>query len=150
MLRFSALTAASACALALAGCTMPGNGDSNGSPRSASPTDSTKPTPSPSPTPTIEPVIVVASVDVDGKNVSVSGYVSGTIQSQGACVFSFTRAGVSPVTASHDVTADRDSTSCGTTQVPIASFSRGSWMVTLAFDLAGKHYTSQPTTLEVP
>ncbi|MFF1878077.1 hypothetical protein [Leifsonia sp. NPDC058230] len=150
ILRSSALVAALACALALAGCTGAGQDASNDSAQSASPNSSVEATPTPSPSSTIEPVIVVAGVDVDGKNVSVSGYVSGTIQSQGECTFTFTHETASPVTVTHEVTADRDSTSCGTSQVPIASFTRGTWKVTLAFDVEGKQYTSQTNTLEVP
>lgn len=98
---------------------------------------------------TIEPVLVVASVDVDGQHVSASGYIQGVVEDGGSCVFSYEREGVK-VTAERDGAADRMTTSCGLVQSPIGDFVRGSWTLTLSYETQGKTYTSQPTTVEIP
>jgi len=103
----------------------------------------------PTPTPTIEAVLVVSSVDVDGKNVSSSGYVQGLVENGGTCVFTYARAGAT-VTAQREAVADRMTTSCGLVQSPIDQFVRGSWSVTLSYEHDGTTYTSVPATVEVP
>jgi hypothetical protein len=103
----------------------------------------------PSPAPTIEAVLVVASVDVDGKNVSASGYIQGVIEDGGTCAFTYEREGTT-VTADHEGTADRMTTSCGLVQTPIDQFVRGSWNLTLSYEVHGKAYASAPTTVEIP
>jgi hypothetical protein len=104
----------------------------------------------PTPTPTIEAVLVVSSVDVDGKNVSSSGYVQGLVEDGGTCVFTYARAGATTVTAQREAVADRMTTSCGLVQSPIDRFVRGSWSVTLSYEHDGTTYTSVPATVEVP
>lgn len=146
--RQSAALGALCLALLLAGCTA---GEApEGSPSSASPMPEKTLSASPSPSVTIEPVLVVASVDVDGDHVSASGYVQGVIQDTGTCTFVFTRDGSPDVTVDHEAVADRATTSCGTVQPEIARFARGTWQVALTFTSGGREYTSQPQTLEVP
>ncbi|MFF1571800.1 hypothetical protein ACFVWR_03575 [Leifsonia sp. NPDC058292] len=112
-----------------------------------------KPAQTPSDVPTegstIEPVLVVASVDVDGKHVSASGYIQGVVEDGGSCVFSYEREGKT-VTAQQQGTADRMTTSCGLVQSPIEDFVRGSWTLTLSYESKGEKYTSQPATVEIP
>ncbi|GAA0427723.1 hypothetical protein [Leifsonia naganoensis] len=103
----------------------------------------------PSAPPTIEAVLVVASVDVDGKNVSASGYIQGVVEDGAPCVFTYERDGAT-VTADGTGAADRMTTSCGLVQSPIEDFTRGSWTLTLSYEHDGTTYTSIPTTVEVP
>ena len=95
-------------------------------------------------------VIVVAGVDVDGLNVTVSGYIAGILEAGGECIYSFR--GLSAETS---VTAtgepDRSVTSCGTSQVPIDQFTKGTWEITMSYTaLDGTVTTSLPTALEIP
>lgn len=133
--------------LALCACT------AGAAPTSASSThDPTLPGKSSTPTPvvTVEPVLVVASVDVDGKHLTASGYVQGVVEDGGTCTFVFTRQGSPDIKVDHEAVADRTTTSCGTVQPDATQFSRGSWQVTLGYVSNGKDYTSSPATVEVP
>lgn len=137
--------------LLLAGCTQTADRPVN----STLPSDltTTLPDVTKSPEPTAAPkeaVIVFASLDVDGANVSVSGYVSGVIENDGTCTFSFTD-GATTVSATSVGIADRAQTSCGTVQVPIASFTRGSWTAALNYTSPSTPEVSSDTTpLEIP
>lgn len=133
-------------ALTLSACT-PAAAPAGSSPAAST---SKKPTTDPLPAPTIEPVIVVAAVDVDGKHVTASGYVQGLIEDGGTCTFVFSREGVAPVTAEHAGAADRSSTACGAVQPEIGSFVRGTWSVTLDYSSPSGTYHSRPQTVEVP
>jgi hypothetical protein len=98
---------------------------------------------------TIEPVIVVASVDVDGKHVTASGYVSGVVEDGGKCRFVFIGDG-ERVAVDRTGAADRISTSCGAVQAPIDRFHRGTWSVTLEYASGQLRAESAPQTLEIP
>lgn len=104
----------------------------------------------PTPTVAIEPVLVVASMDVDGKHLTASGYVQGIVKDGGNCTFRFTREGSTTVSIDNDAVADRGTTSCGAVQADAAQFTRGSWQVTLSYLSNGKDYVSSPLTVEVP
>lgn len=132
----------------LVGCTAP-SAPAPSAPASARPSQS-KPSSAPTPTVTTQPVLVVASVDVDGKHVTASGYVQGVIEDGGACIFAFTREGSPAVRIQHEAVADRSTTSCGTVQPDIGQFTRGSWQVTLEYVADGKDSVSTPLALEVP
>ncbi|WP_431279733.1 hypothetical protein [Leifsonia poae] len=138
-----------ALAAGLSACTTETPSPSGSATQSISSPTSATPSGTPTPTPVIEPVLVVASVDVDGKNVSASGYVQGVVEDGGSCVFSYEREGAT-VTADHEGAADRMTTSCGLVQSPIDEFVRGTWNLTLSYATQGKTYTSQPTTVEIP
>lgn len=97
----------------------------------------------------IEAVLVVASVDVDGKNVTASGYLQGVVTDTGTCVFTFTGGGAD-FTVEHPAASDRSTTSCGTVQAPIEKFQRGDYGVTVGMDVDGKRYTSPSTTVAIP
>jgi hypothetical protein len=105
----------------------------------------------PEPTATgVEASMVIASVNVDAQNATVSGYVAGVVEEGGECAFVLTPAGGQPMTRTVAGKADRDTTSCAT-QVPVADLSRGSWSVVLRYtDRAGTSTTSSPMALEVP
>lgn len=103
----------------------------------------------PTPKTTIEPVLVVSSVDTDGRNVSASGYVQGIVEDGKTCTFTFTGEGKT-VRQVHEGSADRMTTSCGLVQVPIDQFVRGSWSVTLSYEAQGKTFASAPSTVEIP
>lgn len=145
----SAVAISIALVAALAGCdVVPG----------AAPTESSSPSdPAPTSKPTneapasvIEPVISVAGVDVDGRNVSFSGYVAGVIESGGICVFTAEHDGES-VAVRTDAAADRSTTACGLVSEPIASFTKGTWVITLSYSSdANGAVASQPVTLEIP
>jgi hypothetical protein len=102
------------------------------------------------PAPAVSAVVVVADVDVDGLNVTVSSYVAGLIELGGTCRYTWTN-GSGEVTAEADGDPDRGSTTCGSTQVPIDQFERGSWMVIMTYEaLDGGIYLSEPVPMEVP
>ena len=125
----------------------------------------TEPTPSPDPSsvddqtappvdstlaPEPEAVIVVAGVDVDGLNVTVSSYVAGILEEGGECHYSFvgTSAETSVVATGH---ADRSVTTCGSTQVPIGQFTKGTWEATMRYTaLSGVETVSSPVKVEIP
>jgi len=100
--------------------------------------------------PTMSAVIVVAGADVDGQNVSVSGYVAGILEDGGQCGYVFT--GLSGVvTAESTGIPDRSVTSCGTTQVPMSQFAKGTWEVVLSYTPNdGDVVVSEPTKFEIP
>jgi hypothetical protein len=134
-------------ALALTGCTA-GAGAPSGSAGPSAPTSSSAPTP----TPTAEPdaVIVVASVDADGKAVTTSGYVDGIIEDGGSCAFTLT-SGSSSVTTTTTGQADTSTTSCGQGITPIEKLSRGSWSVVLTYtSVSQRTVVSQPVSVEIP
>jgi hypothetical protein len=146
--RATAVIAAIGAAMLLGACTTPSG--SGGGPKAtptrkeASPPKQVEPSALP-----IEAVLVVASVDVDGRHVTASGYIQGVVTDSGTCTFTFHGSG-SEFTVDHEATADRMTTSCGSVQPPIENFRRGSWEVTVGFPVNGKTYTSEPTTVEVP
>ncbi len=152
--RFRALCAL-AIVLVLAGCT------AATSPVDSSSTPVTVPTPSATakspgsadstPAATVEPVIVVAAVDVDGQHVTVSGYVGGIIEDGGTCAFVFTADGKAPVRVTQPSVADRSSTSCGSAHVPVDQLGRGTYGVVLQYESkAGGAFASKSTRIEVP
>lgn len=97
-----------------------------------------------------EAVITVAGVDVDGLNVTVSGYVTGILEEGGECYYSFTGMSTESSVASSGH-ADRSVTTCGTTQAPIAQFTKGTWEVTMRYTaLSGEETVSPPIVLEIP
>ncbi|TDW30691.1 hypothetical protein EDD25_2461 [Cryobacterium psychrophilum] len=100
-------------------------------------------------TPASEAVISVAGVDVDGLNVSASGYVSGTIEDAGICTFTFTGL-ESETSATSTGRANASTTSCGFVQVSMSDLARGSWQVVLAYSSETLTVSSQPMTLEIP
>ena len=139
---------ATATALALSGCAYsatPG-GDAADAPSAPGKTASG----TPSPAPTIEPVIAVASVDVDGQHVTASGAVQGVVEDGGTCSFAFTHEGAETVTLENQGVADRSSTACGAVQPEIARFVRGPWSVVLTYTSPAGTFHSQPQTVEVP
>jgi hypothetical protein len=142
-----------ACALstlALTACTTGGGTGTTGS-AGASATSASG-TPGATPTPTAEPeaVIVVASVDADGKAVTTSGYVNGIIEDGGSCAFALS-SGAATVTTTTTGRADRSTTSCGQGITPIDKVSRGSWNVVLTYtSLSQRTVVSQPVSVEIP
>lgn len=141
--------------LALTGCTAGTAPVDASAPASAVPTPSaTAKSPESAdstPAPTVEPVIVVAAVDVDGQHVTVSGYVAGIIEDGGTCAFVFTADGRAPVRVTQPSAADRSSTSCGTAHVPVDQLGRGTYGVVLEYQsTAGSTFASKSTRIEVP
>lgn len=110
---------------------------------------SAKPTPTPEAPSDAEAVIVVASVDVDGLSVTVSGYVAGVIEDGGECSYVFESEPGEHVVASNG-TADRASTSCGAVSVPVADLGRGTWSVRLEYKSDDVEVVSEAATVEVP
>ncbi|AGW40712.1 hypothetical protein O159_05170 [Leifsonia xyli subsp. cynodontis DSM 46306] len=132
----------SACSIALCACASPAVGPQ---PHPTKPVLDT-----PFESATVEPVLVVASVDVDGKHVTASGYVQGVIEECGTCVYTFTRNGSPTITVEREAVADRATTSCGTVHPDAAEFARGSWSVALGYAVHGHDYRSTPVELEIP
>jgi hypothetical protein len=143
-----ALMLTSAGLLSISGCTA-SSPETHSNVSDASATSSAHPDSASGTPATPQAIIVVAGVDVNGENVTASGYVSGVIESGATCTFDFTGPG-KPVQLVQTATADRLTTSCGTVSGPIADFPRGAWSVTLRYPFKGKTITSQPTTVNVP
>lgn len=141
----AAAVAALAVVSLLTGCAA----KSGGPAPSPSATKSVAPEPAQPSAVAIEAVLVVASVDVDGKNVTASGYLQGVVTDSGTCVFTFTGAGAD-FTVEHSATSDRSTTSCGTVQAPIEKFKRGDYSVTVGMDVDGERYTSPATMVAIP
>lgn len=143
----AAIVLAVVVATGVTSCTVP-------PPSTHGPTSSASLAPSEEPAPqetadSIEAIIVVASVDTDGANVSASGYVSGTLEEGRTCTFRFSQAGTDFDHTSESV-ADRLTTSCGLVQAPIGQFVRGPANVTLKFDGVDGVVESAPVEFEVP
>lgn len=118
---------------------------------SAAPLPDDRSTVVPEPTPMgIEPVIVVAGIDVDGLHVSSSGYVAGVVEDGGLCTFVFA-GGAAPVEVTSVGRADVRTTSCGLVQLPIEQLSRGSWTISLTYlSESAPSTVSEPIALEIP
>jgi hypothetical protein len=145
----AALSAISA-VLLLGGCTAVDAGRPDPSQSSANETDSTKSAPPVETTVAVESVLNVVSVDVDGQHVTASGYVGGTIEEGRTCTFDFVLDDAR-VSAESQSLADRSTTSCGSVSVPIGSFTRGTWDVSLTYiTIDGTEVVSDPTVLEIP
>ncbi|WP_426519792.1 hypothetical protein ACPPVQ_06445 [Diaminobutyricibacter sp. McL0618] len=142
-----------ACALvtlALAGCTAGGGGEPVGSSGPSATGGTATPSPTPTPTSAPEAVIVVASVDADGKAVTTSGYVNGIIEDGGSCAFTLT-SGTSSVTTTTVGRADTSTTSCGQGITPIEKLSRGTWKVVLTYTTVAQiTVDSEPMSVEIP
>jgi hypothetical protein len=139
-----ALTVAvlTACSPTLTGASSP----ASSSVSTASDTPSASATPDP-----VSAVVSIAGVDLDGKHVSVSGYVSGLIQDGGSCVFVATpKSGAAPITIPNTGIKNVMNTSCGTVQSPIANFSRGSWSVVLKYTSGKTSVSSGAVEMEIP
>ncbi|WP_157372832.1 hypothetical protein [Agromyces sp. Root81] len=96
-------------------------------------------------------VVTVAGVDVDGTTVSVSGFVSGVVESDGVCTFILTSTvDGATVTRENDGAADAANTTCGTVQLPITEFTRGTWTVELDYSSGQATTTSETVELEIP
>lgn len=118
-----------------------------------SPSESMSVDSSPAPTPVEsippEAVVTIASVDVDGLNVSVSGYVSGVIQDEGECLFVLTNEAVR-VEIATSPTPDASSTSCGLGTASIDQFSPGTWQAVLNYTSGSLTIESNTVNLEIP
>ena len=149
--RLGAVTLLILAGVALAACTNADGTPVDDQSASATPAEATeKPGQSAEPTAApVEAVIVVAGADVDGLNVSASGYVSGVVESTGTCTFTFTRLD-ELVESTRDAVANVTDTSCGLVQIPIDQFQRGTWQVTLTYLSGELTVTSPPTNLEIP
>lgn len=144
------IAACAVVALVLTGCTTAGGNASVSS--SGPPATGGTATPSPTPSPSAEPeaIIVVASVDADGKAVTTSGYVDGIIEDGGSCAFTLTSGGAG-VTTTTVGRSDTSTTSCGQGITPIEKLSRGTWNVVLTYTTVAKRtVVSQPTSVEIP
>lgn len=142
----STTSAAALLVVLLAGC-VGGAPDTTDVPpvdeQSAPPVDSTL-------APATDAVIVVAGVDVDGLNVTVSSYVAGILESGGECVYSFVSLSVETSVVARGE-PDRSVTTCGTSQVPIDQFTKGTWETRMSYTaLDGTVTTSPPIVLEIP
>lgn len=137
-------------AVCLTGCTVPDGAVLNGSPSPSSIHESDQPDKSTAvPTATPDAVIVIAGADLDGLNVSASGYVAGAVENGGTCTFVFTRP-EQLIEVISEAVANATTTSCGVVQAPISQFTKGAWQVTLTYVSDKLTVTSPPTDLEIP
>lgn len=134
-------------ALSLVGCTAP-----QPAPRetTASPTPSA--TASEAPVPVAEPtaVVTIATIDVDGLNVTLAGMVTLVDEDGGTCIFVATSTDGSTVERESEGSANVNSTSCGSVQVPADEFARGSWEVVMRYASEQLELTSDPLQMEIP
>ncbi|MDH6235943.1 hypothetical protein H4V99_000688 [Cryobacterium sp. CG_9.6] len=91
----------------------------------------------------------VAGMDVDGQNVSASGYVSGLIEDGGTCSFVFSGADRDATRTSRGIT-NASTTSCGLIQIPANLFMRGAVELVLTYSSDSVTVSSQPMILEIP
>ena len=95
--------------------------------------------------------MTIAGVDVDGAHVSVSGYVTGIIENDGTCAYVATAVSSGKaVTIPGSGISNVQNTSCGTSQEPIASFSKGGWTVVLHYSSPSADVTSPALNMEIP
>lgn len=103
------------------------------------------------PASTITANITIANVDTNGENVSVGGYVSGIVEDGGICTFVLTDSVTkATVTVTGTGISNARTTSCGTHQSPIASFTKGSWTIVLSYKSDKASAKSSATSLEIP
>lgn len=93
--------------------------------------------------------IVVASMDVGGLTATVSGYVSGVVETGGECTYTLTGPGPQVILSAEGF-ANASTTSCGAIEVPAGQLSRGQWSVVLDYSHRGNTVTGEPALLEVP
>jgi hypothetical protein len=97
-------------------------------------------------------VVTIASVDVDGLNLTVAGFVTQVEESGGTCEFTL----ISEVSGAEVVRmteglANVDTTSCGTVQIPLTELSKGAWNATLAYSSSDVELTSSVAErVEIP
>jgi len=97
----------------------------------------------------VTPVIGYAEWDAAGNRVVAAGFVPGVVESGGTCTLTLENAGTT-VEVTSTAEADATTTNCGALAVPRGKLVAGTWQVTLGYDSAGSHGTSQPATVEVP
>lgn len=95
--------------------------------------------------------VTIAGVDVDGRNVTVAGLVTGVSEAGGDCRFvlaaALTGAGVEAATTGKD---NGSNTSCSASQVPVEQLSKGPWSVVLHYTSSTLSLVSTPVKLEIP
>lgn len=96
-----------------------------------------------------EATVSVASVDVDGLNATISGFVSQTISEGAECKFTLTQESSTIVRETASIFSGSGA-SCGVVQIPIGELQRGTWEITLAVDAANVEIVPGSATLEVP
>lgn len=96
-------------------------------------------------------LISIASVNFLTGDVVVGGYVSGVVESGGRCVYDIVNSAAQKVVTVETIgTANADSTSCGSEDIPAGKFATGQYLVTLTYSNAVGSASSVPTVLEVP
>jgi hypothetical protein len=108
-----------------------------------------QPTPKPSNAPTA--FVTIAQVNVDGRNLTVAGFVSGISEDGGTCTFAVTSTSTGAVVKVKS-TGIRNSgtTSCGSQLVPISELSRGAWSVVLQYQSDSAQLKSGGLQVQVP
>jgi len=140
---------AALCAVTLAACTV----DSTPAPVPTPEVSVTDSTPQPEATATAGPsaAVTIANVDVDGLNASVGGFVTEVSEEGGACQFVLTRQSDGTVVTVDSVgVANVTTTSCGTSQIPLDTLSKGTWAVVLHYTSPARELESEPLTMEIP
>ena len=106
---------------------------------------------SPKPTPPKMAAVTIAGVDVDGRSLTVAGFVSGVSEGGGVCEFIVTSetTGAMVKVQNSGIENVRD-TSCGSVQIPIEKFARGAWSTTLEYSSSSTKVTSKPLKVLIP
>jgi len=95
--------------------------------------------------------VTIAGVDVDGRNLTAAGLVSGLSESGGTCEFViFSPSTGVAVKVSRIGVQNVRSTSCGSVQAPIEKFSRGNWNVVLNYTSNSEKASSVPLVVHIP
>ena len=95
--------------------------------------------------------VTIAGVDVDGRNVTVAGLVSGVSESGGSCEFAVSSTSTGVVVQVINTGLENvQTTSCGSAQIPIEKFTRGSWRTVLTYTSPTTHVSSPAITVEIP
>lgn len=77
--------------------------------------------------------VLITNAGVSNGNVSVSGFVTNVVESDGSCTYTFTN-GSSKVSKTTDVLPNATSTTCATTTFPASDLEpSGTWSVVLSY-----------------
>lgn len=95
--------------------------------------------------------ITIAGIDVDGKHITVAGFVSGVSESGGDCQYLISSMdGKNPIRVVVVGQANVKTTSCGSVQIPSEQFHRGTWKAVLDYRSPRSNTTSPPIRFEIP
>lgn len=96
-----------------------------------------------------EVMVTFAQWDDAAAVVDISGYVSGTVESDGQCTLTLTR-GSAVLTGRSPAYPDASTTSCSPVRVPVPAGQAGDWGAVLAYESPSTSVESAPFTVTIP